>query len=170
MGLKENEDRPSVVRAHGSGTWLTIAALWLSLAVVAPEPAAAQGAPEFTKDFYNASKCIKTDEVNNNGLRVITAQNLCNANVAALVCFRIVQATNAFSSVGWYCDYSNLYGPGTSRTIARSGFYHPKRKIAACAIGNTRCDQVLRTTDVRVRENRRDPEGVAVAIRDQVGN
>ena len=154
---------------------LTAAATALFLVLICvfaaglPKSGAAQDSGEFSQNFYNATKCLKVEEVNNNGLRTITAQNLCNAQVAALVCYRIIQANNVYSDIGWYCDFSNFYDPGTTRTVSRSGFYHPKRKIAACAAANTRCVQVLRTTDVRVRDNRQEPEKISRAVRTQVG-
>ncbi|NMM45268.1 hypothetical protein HH303_12315 [Rhodospirillaceae bacterium KN72] len=144
-----------------------------AFAAALPKPGAAQDTAqdtgEFSQNFYNATKCMKVEEVNNNGLRTITAQNLCNAQVAALVCYRIIQANNVYSDIGWYCDFSNFYDPGTIRTVSRSGYYHPKRKVAACAAANTRCVQVLRSTDVRVRDNRQEPEKVSRAVRTQVG-
>ena len=132
-------------------------------------PAAAQTKTEFAQDFYNATRCMDVREVNDSGIRTITAKNLCNATVAALICYRIISGSGVYSVPGWYCEYSNLYNPGSSRTISRGGFYHPKLKVAACAAANVRCDRVIRSIDVRVGDSFEDPEKVAKAIRAQTG-
>ncbi|MDW3205611.1 MAG: hypothetical protein R8L07_08695 [Alphaproteobacteria bacterium] len=136
---------------------------------LASGPASAQSKPEFQQDFYNASRCMDVKEFNDSGIRTITAKNLCNAQVAALICYRIITGSGVYSVPGWYCEYSNLYNPGSVRTISRGGFYHPKLKIAACAAANVRCDRVIRSIDVRVGDSFEDPEKVAKAVRSQTG-
>lgn len=125
----------------------------------------AEAAEEFSHTFYNAYKCMQVQEVNNNGVREILARNNCQARVAALVCYRIIASTGVYSELGWYCDYSNLYNPGVTRAISRDGRYYPKLKFTACAATNQRCDQVLRSTSLRVGDSRGDPEGAARSIR-----
>lgn len=124
---------------------------------------------EFELDFYNGSRCMNVEWDVNDGVRSIVAKNLCNANVAALICYKIRAGNDVYDRSGWYCNYSNLYGPGSTRTISRGGRYHPKFKWAACNAANQRCDQVIRTIGVRVRDNYQDPEEVGLSIRTQSG-
>lgn len=131
--------------------------------------AVAQSPLEFESKFYNASQCLQHEETKQDGVRVILAKNFCQKTIAALVCFRIINAEGIFSRRGWYCDYSTLYSPNLLRTVSRGGFYHPRRRVAACTADNQRCNQVLRSVEVRVNSSHGDPETAAIAIRDQLG-
>ncbi|MEQ8440944.1 MAG: hypothetical protein RIM33_10030 [Alphaproteobacteria bacterium] len=126
-------------------------------------------AAEFDSQFYNATQCIEVREINNEGARSIVARNNCQAEVAALVCFRIIAPSTLYEVPGWYCDYNNLYSFGTVRRISESGYYDHRRATAACARANARCDQVIRSINVRVRDTRENPRVAGQAIRRQAG-
>lgn len=127
--------------------------------------AQAQSASEFNRNFYNGHRCMQVGEINSNGVRQIAAKNRCQVRVAALVCYRIITTSGVYDAVGWYCDYSNLYNPGTTRIVSRAGRYHPDLKHTACAATNTRCDQVLRSTNIQVGDSHNDPEVIARTVR-----
>lgn len=144
-----------------------LSSLALGLGVILGGTAPAQA--EFELDFYNGSLCMQVDWAFNDGTRSIVAKNLCNANVAALICYKIRAGNDVYDRSGWYCNYSNLYSPGTTRTISIGGRYHPKFKWAACNAANQYCDQVIRSIGIRVRDNYEDPEVVGEAVRTQTG-
>lgn len=134
-----------------------------------PIPASAQATGEFKRDFYNAHRCMRVEEVNRGGTRTIMAQNLCDAQVAALVCFRVLKESRSIGATGWHCDYSDLYGPKTERAASQGGVYHPTLKVAACAKSKSTCVQFLRSIQAKVRGSRGDPEPIARDLRRQFG-
>jgi len=156
------------LRRIGVGT-----ALILGLVAFVAGPASAQRAAEiareFDSDFYNATQCIEVREVDNEGSRSIVARNNCDAPVAAVVCFKVLAQSTLYDRTGWYCDYNNLYSYGSVRTVAEAGYFDHRRVHAACARANARCDQVIRSINVRVRDTYEHPQAAGNAIRRQAG-
>lgn len=159
----------SIGRARSRVEYLAVAFCVALAALFVAPPAIAQETSEFKRDIYNAHRCMRVQEVNRSGTRTILAKNLCNAQVAALVCFRILKESKSYGSTGWHCDYSDLYGHNAERIASQGGVYHPGLKVAACATSKSICVQLLRSIQTKVRSSRGDPEPIARDLRRQFG-